>query len=136
MLRTLLVSTILVVMSFVAFALNRDIARLLSGVDQITNYPAYAMANVVNRANQVVQVAFAVVSTAVTIWKPLALGRELLFQTAIWLALVVILASVYVALIDNGDMYPHVNAERLMTNGAIYLLIFIVAGMSRSAPTK
>jgi len=123
-------------MSLVAFALNKDIASLLSGVDQVTNYPAYATANLVNLANQAVQITFAVACMGIKVWKPLAVARDTLFHTAILLTSMAILASVYVTFIDNGDMYPHVNEERLLVNGATYLLIFIVAGTSRQEAAR
>ena len=131
MLRALPAPSVLIVLSFLAAVLNRDIAGLVSGIDQITNYPAHATASVVNLATPAIQIAFAVACMVSTAWEPVAIVRGPLFHTAIVLTSWSILASVYVAFIDSGDMYPHVNEERLLVNGAVYLLIFLVAGTSR-----
>lgn len=71
-----------------------------------------------------------------SVWKFVAIARDPLFHAAGLLASLWIVASVYVAFVDSGDMYPHMNEERLVVNGVTYLLIFVVAGMSRPVAAR
>ena len=114
---------LLVVLSLVAFAFNRDVPYLISGVDQVLKPTLFWVASLLIWTN----VFFNIVYSMVAIFTVSAIIIKIRF-VLLSLNLLTLGVAIFSVFIDNLDMYAHVGLERAVSNTAVVsLLIFLFA---------
>jgi hypothetical protein len=108
-LQRFLVPLLLALLAVACFALNQDIPRILSGVDQITQPNLFRFHNLLLWA-AVISAFFAAVFSF------FSNHNRLIYYSCSFLFFVLFLASIQAWKVDTYDMFAHLDSERSIFN--------------------